>query len=49
MLMMTNLLSLLFAMEIMFIGNALGYRHDEVSYDSDIIVLLRHSSYVVTI
>ena len=40
--MMTTLLGLLFAIEIMFIGNALGCRHDEVSYNSDIIVLLQN-------
>ena len=42
MLMMTNLVSLLFAIEIVFIGNALGCRYDEVSYNSDNIVLLQH-------
>ena len=44
MLMMNNLLGLLFAIEIMFIGNVLGCCHDEVSFNSDniVIVLLQH-------
>ena len=43
MLMMTNLFCLQFAIEIMFIGNALGSCHDEVSYNNNIIVMYCYS------
>ena len=49
MLMMTNLLSLLFAIEIMFIGNALGSCHDEVRYYIDIYYSIATAYNAVTI